>query len=114
MEQIVDLHDDPEFQALNVGFVSIAFDSQAELAAAKAEYGVVDVPLLTDINRTVSAEYDVLKWAVASGEPSHTFILVDTNGDIAWIRDYGAPDLPDRTMYVEPSDLVAQIRAALQ
>jgi hypothetical protein len=29
------------------------------------------------------------------------------------VRDYGAPDNPDRTMYVEPSEIVEQVRAAL-
>jgi len=38
---------------------------------------------------------------------------VDREGQVAWIRDYGAPDLPTRTMYVEPAELVEQIRAAL-
>lgn len=71
------------------------------------------MPLLIDADGAVSQAYDVLKWAVASGEPGHTFILVDANGNIVWVRDYGAPDLPDRTMYVPPADLVEQIRAAL-
>jgi hypothetical protein len=66
-----------------------------------------------DADSSVSAAYDVLKWAIGSGEPGHTFILVDADGKIAWIRDYGAPDLADRTMYVPPADLIAQIRTAL-
>ncbi|NJL94909.1 MAG: peroxiredoxin family protein [Anaerolineae bacterium] len=110
----MDLHNDPAFQALNVGFVSIAFDSLEEQAAAAPEYGITEVPLLSDANGTVSAQYDVLKWAIASGEPGHTFILVDENGEVAWIRDYGAPDLPERTMYVPPPDLVSQIQTALE
>lgn len=114
MEQIVDLHNDPAFQALDVAFVSIAFDPLAEQAAAAPQYGITDVPLLSDVNQTVSAEYDVLKWAVASGEPSHTFVLVDQTGEVVWIRDYGSPDLPQPVMYVPPADLVAQIQAALE
>ena len=61
----------------------------------------------------ISKAYDVLKWAIASGEPGHTFILVGADGKIAWVRDYGAPDLPDRTMYVPIPDLVAQIQQNL-
>ncbi len=61
----------------------------------------------------MSRAYDVLRWAVASGEPGHTFVLVNADGAIVWVRDYGAPDLADRTMYVPPADLVSQIRAAL-
>lgn len=107
------MQSDPNFQALNVGFVSIAFDSQEQLADAKQEYGIVDVPLLTDVNQQVSADYDVLKWAVGSGEPSHTFVLVDENGEVVWIRDYGSPSLPNPVMYVEPQELVDQISDAL-
>ncbi len=113
MQQIVDLHEDPAFQALDVAFVSIAFDSVEEQAAGAIEYGITEVPLLTDADGSVSEDYDVLKWAVGSGEPGHTFILLDADGQIAWIRDYGAPDLADRTMYVPPADLVQQIADSL-
>lgn len=113
MEQIVDLHGDPAFQALDVGFVSIAFDSIEEQAAGKTQYGIVDVPLLSDTDQSVSANYDVLKWAVRSGEPGHTFILVDESGEVVWIRDYGSPDLPDPVMYVPTDELVQQIQDAL-
>jgi len=113
MKQIVDLHNDPDFQALGVELVSLAFDSPAELATGAAEYGIRDVPLLSDTDHKVSEAYGVLQWAIDSGEPGHTFVLVDTAGDIAWMRDYGAPDNPDRTMYVEPSEIVEQVRAAL-
>lgn len=108
------MQSDADFQALNIGFVSIAFDSAEEQAAAQVEYGITDVPLLIDAEGNVSRAYDVLKWAIANGEPGHTFILVNTDGTVSWIRDYGAPDLPDRTMYVPIPDLVSQIEAALQ
>ncbi len=90
--------------------VSIAFDNAAEQMTAVAEYDLWDVPMLVDGEGQVSAAYDVLKWAIATGEPGHTFILVDESGKIAWIRDYGSPDLPERVMYVPPTDLVEQIR----
>ena len=112
MQQIVDLQNDPAFQELNVALVIIAFDSPAELAAGIQEYGIQDVPLLTDTVHEVSEDYEVLQWAVASGEPGHTFILVNTDGTVAWVRDYGAPQ-NGGVMYVPPTDLVAQIRANL-
>ena len=113
MQQIVDLQNDPDFRSLNVEVLSIAFDSQSELAAGKLEYDITDVPLLTDTNGQVSADYDLLKWAVRSGEPSHTFVLVDGEGQVAWIRDYGSPTLPDPVMYVPVAELVEQIAASL-
>jgi alkyl hydroperoxide reductase subunit AhpC len=103
----VDLHADPAFEALDVDIISIALDNAAQQLDVIDRFDIpADVPMLIDADSAVSARYDVLKWAVASGEPGHTFILVDGNGEIAWIRDYGAPDLPDRTMYVESDELV--------
>lgn len=109
----MDLQTDPEFQALDVAFVSIAFDDAAQQSAAITEYSISGVPMLIDADQSVSETYDVLKWAVATGEPGHTFILVDADGEIAWIRDYGSPDLPDPVMYVPTDDLVEQIRDSL-
>ena len=78
-----------------------------------AEFGITGVPLLTDADGAVSEAYDVLKWAIDTGEPSHTFILIGTDGKVHWIQDYGAPDNPDRTMYVDPADLVQAIQTNL-
>ena len=112
MQQIVDLQNDPEFQAMDVQLLSIAFDPQDEQAAGAVEYGISSVPLLTDADYSVSEKYDVLQWAVASGEPGHTFILVDKDGKIAWIRDYGAPE-NGGLMYVPVEDLRSQISESL-
>jgi peroxiredoxin len=109
MQQIVDLENDPAFQALGVQLVSIAFDTPEEQAAGRQEFGIQSTPLLTDVDRSVSAAYDVLQWAVRTGEPGHTFILVNAAGQIAWVRDYGAPE-NGGVMYVPVEDLVTQIR----
>ena len=113
MQQIVDLQNSDQFQALNVQVISIARDSVAELAAEAQALGIIDVPVLSDPDLSVSAEYDVLQWAIANGEPSHTFILVDADGQIVWVKDYGAPDNPDRTMYVEVDELIDFVQAVL-
>jgi peroxiredoxin len=113
MQQIVDLHNDAAFRALGVDLVSIAFDSTEELAAGAAQYGITGVPLLSDAGHEVSQAYEVLQWAVASGEPGHTFILVDGDGTVAWIQDYGAPENRG-VMYVEPAEIADQVRAALR
>lgn len=96
-----------------MAILSIAFDTAAQQAAVKQEYGIA-APMLVDADKRVSTQYDVLQWAAASGEPGHTFVLVDGAGKIAWIRDYGAPDLAERTMYVPIPDLVSQIAEALR
>jgi peroxiredoxin len=113
MQQIVDLQNSAEFQNLNVQVISIARDSVAEMAPEAASLGITTVPVLSDPDLKVSAAYDVLQWAIENGEPSHTFVLVDGDGKIAWVKDYGAPDNPNRTMYVEIDELVNYVGDSL-
>jgi hypothetical protein len=49
---------------------------------------------------------------VATGEPGHTFVLVDGDDRLAWIRAYGAPE-NGGLMYVPVPDLASQVSAAL-
>ena len=114
MQQIVDLQNSPDFQALNVQVISIARDSTAELAPESQALGITSVPVLSDPDLQVSSAYDVLQYAIDNGEPSHTFVLVDADGKIAWVKDYGAPDNPNRTMYVEVSELTQFVKTNLQ
>lgn len=111
MQQIVDLQNAADFQALDVALVSIAVDSQAELTAVRQEYGIT-TPLLSDADKQVSESYDVLQWATPGGEPGHTFVLVDADGAAIWVRDYGAPQ-NGGVMYVEVEELVQQIKTHL-
>jgi len=113
MQQIVDLQNSPDFQALNVQTISIARDSVAEMAPEAQVLGITTVPVLSDPDLQVSGAYDVLQWAIENGEPSHTFVLVDGDGKIAWVKDYGAPDNPNRTMYVEINELVNYVESSL-
>jgi peroxiredoxin len=98
---------------MGVKVISIAFDPTNEQALAAAEYGITSVPMLSDADRTVSEDYGVLKWAVATGEPGHTFILVGENGRVLWLRDYGAPE-NGGLMYVPVDELVSQIAEKLR
>ena len=113
MQQIVDLQNSTTFQALGVQVISIARDSTAEMAPEAQALGITSVPVLSDPDNQVSADYDVLQWAIENGEPSHTFVLVDGAGKIAWIKDYGAPDNPNRTMYVEIPELTKFVKENL-
>ncbi len=109
----MDLENDPDFQALDVALVSIAFDTPEELTQGKTEYGIQDVPLLSDTDQQVSEAYDVLQWAVGTGEPGHTFILVNTDGTIGWIQDYGAPENRG-VMYVDPNEITKEVQENLK
>lgn len=113
MQQIVDLQNSPEYQSLDVQVISIARDSIQDQALEGLALGISDVPLLSDPDLSVSAQYDVLQWAIENGEPSHTFILVDAGGKIVWVKDYGAPDNPNRTMYVDVAELSEYTRDTL-
>ena len=97
---------------MNVAILSIAFDPQESQAASKREFGI-NIPMLVDADQLVSKQYDVLQWAVGTGEPGHTFILVDGNGDIVWIRDYGAPENGGQ-MYVPVDELTKYIQQSLE
>ena len=112
MQQVVDLQNSADFKKLGVEIVSIARDPAEEQASAARELGIT-VPMLVDANGNVSSAYDVLKYALPNGEPSHTFVLVDVEGNIVWLKDYGAPDNPDRTMYVEINELYREVKNAL-
>lgn len=111
MQQIVDLQNSQAFQSLDVPILSIAFDSPSEMAPEGQALGIT-VPLLSDSDHSVSEDYDVLQWAVGTGEPGHTFILVGAGGNIAWIRDYGAPE-NGGVMYVDPMEIATHVRARL-
>lgn len=49
---------------------------------------------------------------MATGQPGHTFFLVGGDGEIAWLRDYGAPE-HGGAMYVPAEEISAQIRQYL-
>lgn len=112
MQQIVDLENSSDWQALDVALVSIALDPADQQLNVKQQFGI-QAPLAVDADKRVSETYDVMQWAVGTGEPGHTFILVDKAGKIRWIRDYGSPTLDQPTMYVETAELIQQVRASL-
>lgn len=111
MQQIVDLQQDPSFQALGIPAISIAFDPVEEQAPEAAALGIDPTYLLSDADRSVSEAYGVLEWAVATGEPGHTFVLVGPDGEIVWVRDFGAEENGGR-MYVPIEELVEAVAGA--
>jgi peroxiredoxin len=102
MEQVVDLQRDERFQSLGVEVLSLSPD---QLVLWKNEVQNLDIttPVLSDEGNQVAKEYGVMRWAVGA-EPGHTFVLVDEQGRIRWLRDYGAPE-NGGLMYVEPKDI---------
>lgn len=112
MQQVVDLQNNADYQALGVPVLSIAFDPVEEMSPEAQALGITTVPMLSDADHTVSEAYGVLQWAVKTGEPGHTFVLVDQDGRIAWIQDYGAAENRG-VMYVPVEELTQRLLEAL-
>jgi peroxiredoxin len=111
MLQVVDLQKSREFEALGVELLSISPDSVEAWQADSEQYGLTgETPVLSDQANRVASAYDVMRWQAATGEPGHTFVLVDEEGMVAWIKDYGAPK-NGGLMYVVPDELVPRIAA---
>jgi peroxiredoxin len=110
MQQVVDLQNSKEFQTLDVELLSISPDPLEAWKQGASDYGI-ETPALSDSENQVADAYGVMRWAMGS-EPGHTFVLVDRDGRIRWIRDYGAP-ANGGLMYVPPEDLIPQISSRL-
>src|SRR4051794_1100976 len=107
MQQVVDLQRSKDFQALGVEVLSISPDSRQAWAEANSSLGI-RAPTLSDAGNRVANAYGVMRWAMPSGEPGHTFVLVGMDGRVSWIRDYGAAE-HGGLMYVLPKELIEQI-----
>lgn len=107
--QVVDLQKSEDFQALGVELLSIAPDSIEAWRNDGKQYGVQDYRnVLSDAENEVANRYDVMRWQAPTGEPGHTFILIDESGTVAWVRDYGAPE-NGGYMYVVPDAFVQEL-----
>ncbi len=111
MEQVVDLQESKDFEALGVELLSISPDPIEMWDAEARDYGI-ELPVLSDAGNEVAGDYGVMRWAMGS-EPGHTFVLVDEKGEVAWIKDYGAPE-NGGLMYVQPDDLVSELRKQIR
>lgn len=87
--------------------VSLAIDPVTALAKDAVRLGIT-TPFLSDVDSEVARQYGVLRWAMPSGEPGHTFVLIDEEGVVRWIRDYGAPE-NGGLMYVEVAALYREL-----
>jgi peroxiredoxin Q/BCP len=92
-----------------IDLVSITPDPPDVLRQAIGQYGI-RTPMIADDDRNMSAAFDTLGQGMHPDTPGHAFVLLDERGSVAWHRDYWLA--PDRTMYVDPERLLADIPAA--
>lgn len=107
MQQVVDLQKSERFQALGIELISISPDSLEDWRTQSEEFGI-NSPVLSDAQNGVATRYGVMRWAMPTGEPGHTFVLVDEAGTVRWVRDYGAPE-HGGVMYVDPNALTRDL-----
>jgi peroxiredoxin len=111
---VVDLQKSQEFQDLGVELLSIAPDSTEAWRNEGREWGIRDYEtVLSDEGNEIAGRYGVLTWRhPVTGEPGHTFILIDASGEVVWVKDYGAPE-HGNIMYIIPEEITRQVRARL-
>ena len=109
---MVDLQKDKAFNGLGVELLSISPDPIQAWRGQARQQGIT-LPLLSDAGNRVATAYGVMKWAMPSNEPGHTFVLIDRTGRIAWVRDYGGME-HGGVMYVPPTQLTREVAAKVR
>ena len=96
-----------ELDKRGIELVSITPDTPENLEQAIAQFGV-ESAMIADEDRDMSAAFNTLGKGMHGDTPGHAFALIE-QGKVLWYRDYWLP--PDRTMYVEPAKVLADLEA---
>ena len=91
-----------------IQLVSITPDTPSDLEQAAGQYGIT-TPLISDANRDMSEMFNTLGKGMHADTPGHAFALID-RGKVLWYHDYWLP--PERAMYIEPRQLLADLPIA--
>jgi peroxiredoxin len=94
-----------ELDKRGIELVSITPDAPTDLEQAIRQYGIT-TPMIADEDRDMSAAFDTLGRGMHADTPGHAFALIE-KGTVLWYRDYWLA--PDRTMYVEPVQVLADL-----
>lgn len=97
-----------ELDERGIELVSVTPDSPADLEQAIGQYRIT-TPMIADADRDMSAAFDTLGQGMHADTPGHAFALIE-KGKVLWYRDYWLA--PDRTMYVEPAQVLADLPSA--
>lgn len=105
-----------EFEKMNVEVLYVTFDPVEQSKEAKTRFGIKK-PILSYNSAQTEVDYDLTNYSMDMGRRAgHTFILVDTNGQIIWRKDYW----PGRghmvsggTMFVSLNEIVREVKKVL-
>ena len=100
------------FRAVGVDeFVTITSNPVSLLARKMRQDGIGGI-VLADTDLAVSKTYHANDYGMmGTSTDGHSFVFVDAKGIIRWRADYGGS--PDFTMYVPPTNLLADLRVGL-
>ena len=107
MQQVVDLQSDDAFQELDVESLAVSPDPVSAWRQEGDALGIT-VPMLSGLGTTTWMKYGTPGWMMATGEPGYTFFLVSDDGEISWLRDYGAPE-HGGAMYVASDEIASRL-----
>lgn len=100
-------------RALGIDRVVSITTNELDQLELKVEDDGISTPVLSDPDLAVSEAYSANQYGMmGTSRDGHSFVVVGPDGRIRWRADYGGP--PNFTMYVPPSNLVADIRTGLR
>ncbi|MCL1693424.1 MAG: peroxiredoxin family protein [Actinomycetia bacterium] len=89
--QIPEIADDLAEQGITL--VPVMVDPAPRVATEAQRFGIV-TPILIDADRSVSEAYDMIGVYGHQDRPSHSFALVDQQGQIKWVKHYAEMFVP--------------------
>ncbi len=100
--QIPEIADDLAEQGITL--VPVMVDPAPRVAAEAQRFGIV-TPILIDADRSVSEAYDMIGVYGHQDRPSHSFALVDQQGQITWVKHYAEMFVPLDRLLADLGDL---------
>jgi peroxiredoxin len=82
-----------ELEAADTEYLVIMVDPPGLLSGEIKRWGLT-MPVLTDVDRTVSEAYNTLGFGMHADKPNHTFVFIDKAGEIRWWEDYPSMRAP--------------------
>ena len=105
-----------EFEKMNIELLYVTFDPVDQSKEAKSRFGIKK-PILSYNSANTEVDYDLTNYSMDMGRRAgHTFVLVDTNGQITWRKDYWPGRghmIAGGTMFVSSNEIVNEVKKFL-